>query len=246
MKGPQLERFAKRYVLPHLPRFVAHKRLVVRPPIDWVLLGFHADASAFDQSFYLHALRVPLYNPHRGLDLTYSPRIGRTSRIYDVDPADPEPGMARVREAMVEQGLPLLDELATVEQMANFYVRVKEDHARAARMPNFWRELGAPSQFLGCTWTEPLAYSLILAGRFDEAAGVLGEARRQFTYYPPVPDDRAWVREAFARMGDVETLLNRSPALAIDKLREYRRYTLSHSKLEQFALPDDELPVPTG
>jgi hypothetical protein len=219
--GKVWERLVGKYLLGSLPGYAVKKRVVFAVPIGDLLRGFAWDPSGWDaRSGYIEAFVQPLYVPVGHIVLSHGERLGGGTRTWEIDPADPAPGMAAVREAVLAEGIPFLDALPDAAALAREVRNVRRQDRRTARDPNL---------------AENLAYSLVVAGDVPAALAELDRIAGEARAFPPEP---RWPHEVAGRCALVRRLAAEDPGAALRQLGEWRRRTLADLRLERWATPD--------
>jgi hypothetical protein len=115
MKGRDVERLARKHLLPVLPGYVARGSLVYRRPVDWFLRGLSVDTSAFTSSrIFVSAFVHPLYLGIDYITLTWGFRIG--DDFWDVD--DPDRTFTAIADAARRDALPFLESVTDLDAFA--------------------------------------------------------------------------------------------------------------------------------
>jgi hypothetical protein len=211
----QIEQLLKAHVVPELPGFEASERFLFHSPIPDLLHFFYFDASGFDKNvFYIEMGVLPLYVPVDNVHFTYGSRLGGS---WDITEAEtPEAVMKRVVAYIQHQGLP--------------YLSFVPDPAAFAEDLELLTDL-SPEDPL---YTEPVAYSLILSGRFDDATEVV----RDLHASEKTESDPHWPDVTAARVKRLERVLaalEQDPQEAVDVLRMWRLESLANLKLLEYA-----------
>jgi hypothetical protein len=222
VKRAEVHRLVRTYLLPELPGFAVHSRLLFHTRIEYLLRGFCFEPSGFESGgFYVWVFVQPLYIPSDNVLLTYGDRLGGGSMFWKPIGVDESSVMRALLEAMGKEGLPVLE-------------RIKTPSAFAA-----WRST-EPIHRRGMNRLEAQASALILAGNHRQGAELLDEIERRM---PEIRRenirlqlDRPWVEEIANRARTLRAKLDVDLADAIKQLTEWRDYTIQQLKLEKFAL----------
>src|SRR3954466_5856650 len=114
MKGRQIERLARKHLLPVLPEFAVRGSLVYRRPVGDLLYALSFDTSSFTSSrIFVEAFVQPLFVPVDCLWFTFGDRLGETRRDewWDVDEENPDPTFAAIAEVVRRDALPFFSQL---------------------------------------------------------------------------------------------------------------------------------------
>lgn len=214
MKGAQIQRLAKKYVLPAIPEFRLEKRLLYLPPIDGLLRGFYFDSSGFDGAiFYAEMFAQALYMPSSaGFVLSVGDRVWRPKpgEGWRPTPEDEAEVMSDLVVVLREQVLPFLEERKTPEMFADA-ILAKGD--------------------LLSQQHERVGYSLALyPARRNEAA-------EHLQAYIDVDDSRDWAIAARKRAVRLREAVRTNSQEARALLEQWRLETLANTKLTHLALP---------
>lgn len=219
MKGPQITRLAKKYVLPELPELRLEKRLLYLPPIDGLLCGFYFDSSGFDASvFYAEMFVQALYMPDRSLDLTTGLRVWRPvpGEDWRLTSTNESEVMADLVKVLRDEVLPFLE---------------------ARRTPEMFADAVLTNQSLLPGQHERVGYSLaIYSARRNEAV-------EHLQAYIDFDDTREWAIQARSRAARLRDAVLSSPQEARTLLEQWRLETLANTKLTHLALPAMSYPV---
>jgi hypothetical protein len=200
VKTTEARRVAEEYVLPLVDEeAVLVRRLVVLQPVLWLVRGFSFGSSTSSRTdFFVHAITDALYSPEHqapGIPWVRSPRL-----IYQDGLNAEEVGM--LRTWLEAEGVPLLKRIRSPGDLADDIER---------------RQRGYPYDLLK---EETRAYSLIVAGRDDEARTVL----RHLLDAHPQPDDLLdYERETRERARAMLERLEADRDTAVEVMREWRR-----------------------
>ena len=86
-------------VLDSASKWAFRGKVAYRTPLDWFILGVHADGSGFQRDrVYVSALATPLFVPNDHLILSYSKRVPNGSSTYGLD--DPAQFRLAVQKAV--------------------------------------------------------------------------------------------------------------------------------------------------
>ena len=199
MKKKEFQKFAARYLVPHLPGFVANGNLIYRVPVGEILQGFLFESSAFSaESFQPQAFVQPLYVPSEHLVLNLGERFRGIWRFH----AGGDEALAqRLLHAMHNTGLPFIGKLSSPSQLVQ---TIKKERP--------WLDRNEYLQ-------QVVAYSLILLGKNDEALDGLEKLAETVN---PMNDARPWVKKIHTDCGMLQEAMMRDPE---DARRVLRRWT---------------------
>jgi hypothetical protein len=193
-------------LLPSLPGFVGHKRMLILPPMNGMLRAIHFDPSGFDKaSFYPSRLVMPLCDPTHFLSLLLSKPFYHKTEGY---------GWTINMPNLVE------DLIATIRDEALPALR------QAENLDGFL-ELAAPA------WGNPhtpkqVAFVLAKAGQRDRAVAIIDD------YLPKLRMHSHWEKEIFDLSTHLRDLLVNDPEAAHRQLLAWEDYTIQKLKLEAF------------
>lgn len=200
MKGREFGRLARRYLLPHLPSFGAHGRLIFQVPILPLLRGFAFDPSTFDAcSFDLHVFVFPSYVKQEFISYEFGEEIG-SWRLTTRNEADV---MSQVLSAIADKGFPFLAKIETTDQFIEYL------HATYSDSQQVWM-------------LETLACSLVEAGRPQEALESLATLERRHGS----ADEPDWVQDTVARGRLLRNAIDSGPETVRPMLQGWRCETL--------------------
>lgn len=157
---------------------------------------------------------LPLLVPRDHVVLSFASRLGGSWDIAEAE--TPEAVMKRVVAYIQHQGLPFLELVVSPADFADRPELVTDCPREDPRL------------------REPVAYSLVLTGRFDEASEAVrdlyeSECRNTTPRWPDVTAARV------ERLERVLAELERDPQEAVDLLRTWRLETLANLKLLEYA-----------
>lgn len=207
MNARLAQRLARRYLLPQLSGFAVRGALTYAKPLGDVARGFYLESSRDPQSFYLWVFVQPLYIPIDGVSFTFGERLGHGWSLS----AETEDAVMREVVALVRQeGLPFLAGLRNPADLASRAAAITQ----APDDPNV---------------AEAIAYSLLLAGQWHEAAAALARLDRIVRAI----DQRRhpWVAQLGARGGQVRDALTHEPTAALALLAVWRAQTVAALRL---------------
>lgn len=214
MKAKEIERLLTRHVVGELPGFEVKGRLLFRAPIGDLLHFFSFDATSDKNAFSIHVAVLPLYVPADHLHFSFGRQVGGW---WDVSEAEtPEAVMKRVVAYLQHEGVPFLELVPDAADFADGWILLTD----ALPENPYVRE--------------PAAYSLLLGGRFEEAA----EAVRDMYETEAADPDPHWPEVTAARAQRLERILRElddDPQEAVDLLRMWRLESLANLKLLDFA-----------
>jgi hypothetical protein len=238
--GREFAKLAHRHLMPHLPDLVLKEGTIYVPPVHRLARHISLYASGFGRARFTISCSVSiLYVPDSygavlpGLGDRLPVLAGRGDRWWEWDPGDEAAEaamMADIRTLVLDVGVPFLDELRTVEAVAE-------------RLRQTGEHLTEPHV------AEALAYSLLLMGNDTAAKEVLGLLRRitledteRAEWWSEVgdPGEDDWVIEVGKRGARVEEALAVSPEGAIDLLDEW-----NNEQLQELRLPNAATGQPT-
>jgi hypothetical protein len=166
MKGREIERLARKHLLPVLPGFVARRSLVYRRPLENFLCGISFDTSSFKGTrISVEAFVQPLYVPFDDLFYTFGFRLG--DDFWDVDDDDPEATFAAVAGIARRAALPFFDELDGLDRFAD---RIPEWAAEEPKRLKSLQSVDDP------VVSQALGYAELLRGRKDAGVRWLEQA----------------------------------------------------------------------
>lgn len=217
VKGREIERLARKHLLPVLPGFVARGSLVYRRPLDYFLHAVSFDTSSFTGSrIYVEALIQPLYGPEAQIFYTYGFRLGG---FWDVDLDDPDPTFAEIAERARREALPFLKQVKDLEGFAE----AVRSWAKA-RPRKVMREYALDDPVIA----EDLAYTEILRGNKNDAVQLLEQSIESER------EDGEYANEE--RIQNLEHMLNLVRSLGLEagqaQLEDWRARTIRSLKLE--------------
>ena len=170
MKGRQIERLARKLLLPVLPEFAVRGSLVYRRPVGELLYALSFDTPSFTSSrIFVEAFVQPLFVPVDGLWFTFGDRLGETRRDewWDVDEENPDPAFAAIAEVVRRDALPFFSQLDGLDGFCEVIPR----WASARR-----KKLKSLQSVDDPVVLEALGYAELLRGRKDEALQLLTAA----------------------------------------------------------------------
>jgi len=170
MKGRQIERLARKLLLPVLPEFAVRGSLVYRRPVGELLYALSFDTPSFTSSrIFVEAFVQPLFVPVDGLWFTFGDRLGETRRDewWDVDEENPDPAFAAIAEVVRRDALPFFSQLDGLDGFCEVIPR----WASARR-----KKLKSLQSMDDPVVLEALGYAELLRGRKDEALQLLTAA----------------------------------------------------------------------
>ena len=170
MKGRQIERLARKLLLPVLPEFAVRGSLVYRRPVGELLYALSFDTSSFTSSrIFVEAFVQPLFVPVDGLWFTFGDRLGeiRGGQWWDVDEENPDPAFAAIAEVVRRDALPFFSQLDGLDGFCEVIPR----WASARR-----KKLKSLQSMDDPVVLEALGYAELLRGRKDEALQLLTAA----------------------------------------------------------------------
>jgi hypothetical protein len=221
--------------MPELPGCALKDGHVYAVPVDRLWRGFHLYPSGFSRdSFTIYCVVAPLYTPEgaggvlAGLGDRLPILAGRGDAWWEWRPGDGEAEaqmMADILALMVETGVPFLERLATVGDVAR----------RLAREPDHRSDPHT---------AEALAYSLILIGEYDRARRELALLRqitledeeraewwKELNEGSAAEDEEDWVITVGKRGAQVQEALESSPDKAVALLNRWNEEQLAELHL---------------
>jgi hypothetical protein len=222
MKGREIERLARRHLLPLLPGFVARRSLVYRRPVGYFLHALSFDASSFTSSrIFVEAFVQPLFVPFEGLWYTFGDRLGQTRRDewWDVDEENPDLTFAAIAEVARRDAIPFFEQLDGLDR----FLEVIPRWASAER-----KRLKSLQSLDDPVVLEALGYGELLRGRRDDGVRLMQAALETEREDPEYADDESIV--------NLEQILELVQRLGLEagqaRLEEWRAQTISSLKLE--------------
>jgi hypothetical protein len=226
--------------MPHLPGFALKDGRIYTVPVGRLWRAFTLYSSVFSRDrFTMSCVVAPLYQPEAvgavlsGLGDRLPVLAGRGDAWWQWRPEDDEAEahmMADIRGLILETGVPFLERLASVEDVAR----------------RLWRE---PDHRTDPHSAEALAYSLILTGDYDRARRELALLRqitledeeradwwRELNAGTSSEDEEDWVIMVGKRGAQVEAALDSSPDQAVALLNRW-----NEEQLEELRLPAKHL-----
>ncbi len=217
MKGRDIERLARKHLLPVLAGFAARGGLVYRRPVHCFLHGLSFDTSSFTSTrIFVQAFVKPLFGPDDYLTYTYGFRLG--TDFWDVD-HDPDTTFAQIAETARRDALPFFDSVTDVDSFCALVPKWANERPLRVMRDN---TLDDPAVM------EDLAYAEILRGHKDQAVTLLEDALRSER------DDGAYASDD--RIGNLEHMLDIVQRRGLEagqaQLEEWRTRTIDRLKLE--------------
>jgi hypothetical protein len=218
VKSREIERLARKHLLPVLPGFVARGSLVYRRSFDYLLHAVSFGTSSFTSSrIYVSALIQPLYGPDDDLYLTYGFRLG--NNFWDVDEDKPDPTFAKIAQTARRDALPFFDQVPDLDRFAEVVPKWAEATPRKIMQHH---TLDDPAV------AEDLAYTAILRGNKGEAIRLLEHAIESER------EDGEYGNEE--RIANLEHILDLVQRLGLEagqaQLEEWRRRTIRSLRLD--------------
>jgi hypothetical protein len=218
VKGPVIERLARKHLLPVLPGFVARRSLVYRRPVEHFLYGLSFETSAFTSSrIFVGAFVQPLFVPADGLWYTFGNRLG--DDFWDVDEDDPDPTFAAIAGTVQRDALPLFEQLGSLDRFCQLVPAWAEAEPKKLKS---LQSLDDP------VVSEALGYAEILRGQKDAGLELLEnalEAEREDHEY--ANDDRVANLERV-----LEVVRSRGLEAGQALLEEWRGKTIRNLRVE--------------
>jgi hypothetical protein len=166
VKGRQVERLAKRHLLPVMPGFLARGSLVYRPPTGHLLQAVSFDTSAFTSDIiFVTAFVQPLFQGHEYLTYSYGFRLGNDA--WDVDQDDPDPTFASIAEEVQRSALPFFEQTADLDHFVALVPKWARERPRRVMQDHTMEDP---------VIIEDLACAAIVRGDAEAAAGLLRKA----------------------------------------------------------------------
>lgn len=205
MRHQQLKPIFKQ-MLPLLPGFVGHKRMLLKAPIGGLLCAVHFDPSGWDKdAFYLSRFIMPMCVPEDYLHLTFGNRIRRLGERDDWSLTRPNLVPDLLRDIHT-YALPFFARAhsyrAAVDVIANY---ASNPHAKTA-MAFLLARIGDREGAI--RWIDDLVLKLRV--------------------------EHDWQRELVRLVTSFKKLLIEDPEAAHRQLLTWEDYTLKQLKLEQF------------
>jgi hypothetical protein len=217
MRAKDVERLAKTYLLPRLPGFKLHKKLLYISPIEQILRGVFFDSSAYERwTFVIEAFVQPLYIPKNNYVFSYGGRLGNlgggAENWWTIDETNEEQVMKEVLYALQTEALPFLQSVKDPGDFAKKY-----EHR--ARDP-------------GIHYMEAVSYSLVIMGKYRKAMKILN--RNLKTLEKAVKSEYAspYMEEMVDRTNIIKNALIEDPNKAVDVLNGWREETLKNLRLD--------------
>lgn len=213
MKASRLKPLYKKYLLPYLSGFRYKGHLIYSEPIEYLLRGFWFESSAFSaDAFTVYVFVQPLYVPEEGIAFTFGQRLpwlrSKKDRWWELSETNEEEVMKDVQQAILQLGLPFLEQFKTPADLAQKAGKVigSRDNPHIQ---------------------EAVAYSRVLAGETHKALKALDRLHR----YLRRTAEYDWEREMDRRVLRIRIALAHDPQEAIHLLTEWREYTLKNLRL---------------
>jgi len=220
MKGREFEKLIKKYLLLHLPSFKVKKTELFLYPINYLLRAFSFESSQFDPyNFTIYVFVQPLYVPDDCIVFNIGSRLGIMAGLgdkwWDYTPERESIIMDEILSLMKQHGVPFLQRIQTPQDLVEEIKR---------RFP----EEDYPDSY----YNEIIAFSLILAGKFEEA---LQELNRLIYVLKEDPELREWEIERMKRAERLrDMLMEDKKEEAIQLLKEWTVYTARNLRLEEY------------
>jgi hypothetical protein len=210
VKGRELERLYRQYLLADLPDFTYKGSLLFVRPVVHFLRGFSFDTSSFDaDSFHVEAFIQPLYVLADSIRYNFGMRLhGQLGQGWKLDRQD-------VATTMNE-------DLASIEKEGLYFVsrvQTPRDLARKAVLLGHSQDVYT---------VEAIAYSSVLAREFPEALQSLERLQGLLRAHGL---DTPWLVEMLDRSELVRQRLERDPEAAIAVLEEWNEQTRANLRL---------------
>lgn len=217
MKGREVERLARRHLLPVLPSFLARGALVYRPPAGYLLQAVLFDTSDFTSSrIFVTAFVQPLLGPYEHLTLSYGFRLGRDS--WDVNEDDPDDTFAAIAIEVQRDAVPFFAQAADLDRFCDLIPQWANERPRKVM-----RSHSVDDPVI----VEDLAYAAIVRGDGDAAASLLRDAITLETENGEYRDD--------SRITELRRMLEILEEQGLDpvhaQLDEWRKRTIASLKL---------------
>jgi hypothetical protein len=217
MRTKDVERLAKIYLLPHLPGFIFHKKLLYISPIEQILRGVFFDSSAYERwTFVIEAFVQPLYIPEEHCHFTFGGRLGNlgggAENWWTIDETNEEQVMKDVLHALQSEALPFLQSVKSPNDFAKKY-------EREARDP-------------GIHYMEAVSYSLVIAGKYRKAMKILNRNLKALDKAVKSEYAAPYMQEMADRTIIIKNALIEDPNRTIDILNGWREETLKNLGLE--------------
>ena len=218
MKGRQIERLARKHLLPVLPGFAARRSLVYRRSFQYFLHAVSFGTSSFTSSrIYVTALIQPLYGPDDDLYFTYGFRLGND--FWDVDEENPDPTFTKIAQTARREALPFFDQVPDLDRFAEAVPKWAEASPRRVMRSS---TLDDPAV------AEDLAYTAILRGKRGEAIRLLEHAIQSER------EDGEYANDE--RIANLEHILDLVQRLGLEagqaQLEEWRARTIASLNLD--------------
>lgn len=229
MKAADLMRVVKRHILPHLPEFrVKRWSFLYATPVDMVWRAFHFQVSYTEQeAFTVWMFAQPLYVPADCPVTDIGESLGRScyrrNRWWTIQLGDAQSEQQVMDEVLwliQKVGLPFLGRLKTPADIIRWIQKKSDD-------PD------APYS------QEILAYSYILEGDYRRARRMIDRLIPELQHEIDESSltHRTLVQSIYEptieRLTQIKDLLGQSPDLAVQRLYEWRHWSLKQLRLEE-------------
>jgi hypothetical protein len=165
VKGREIERLARRHLLPALPGFVVRRSLVYRRPLAYFLCGLSFDTSSFTGSrIFVEAFVQPLYTPYDDLIYTFGFRLG--DEFWDVDGQNPDRTFIRIADDVRREALPFFGQITDLDRFRELVPAWAADDSKVMN----YNSLSDP------VVTDVLGYTEVLRGNRDDGLQLLQQA----------------------------------------------------------------------
>lgn len=218
MKGPAIERLARKHLLPKLgDDFVARRLIVYRKPVEHLLYALWFDTSSFTSSrIYVETLVQPLFVPVTGPRFTFGFRLG--DDFWDVDEDDPDPTFAKIGDAAARDALPFFEQLGSLDWFCELIPKwADRGHKKLT-------DLDSDDPVV----LEALGYAEIVRGRKQAGVELLERALESER------EDEKYANEE--RISNIERVLQAVDDLGLEAgqalLEEWRAQTIKNLRLE--------------
>jgi hypothetical protein len=220
VKGPVIERLARKHLLPKLgDAFVARRSLVYRRPAEHLLYGLSFDTSSFTSSrIFVEAFVQPLFVPADGPWYTFGFRLG--DDFWDVDEDDPDPTFVAIADAAAREALPFFEQLDSLDRFSELIPKWAEaDHKKLMDL----QSLDDP------VVSQAVGYAEILRGNKETGLKLLEQALESER------EDEEYANEE--RIAEIERVLEAVNDQGLEAgqalLEEWRAQTIKNLHLEE-------------
>ena len=211
MRTKDAQRLAEKYLLPHLPGFIFHKKLLYISPIEQLLRGVFFYSSAYERwTFTIVAFIQPLYIPEEHTHSLYGGRLGNLSGGADewwtIDETNEVQVMNEVLHTVQKEALPFLNKIKDPSDFVKKYMRRERDP--------------------GIHYMEAVSYSLVMVGKYRKARKIFDRNLKTLDKAMRGEYALPYLGEMAERVKLIKNALNENPENAIGILNGWREETL--------------------